>query len=230
MKKLVLFAMIALCTFNFDASAQRKRQRTATSQGNFVVRFGMGYNNDRLVQEQADYDYQSTTFSFNPTVTYMVMDNLEFGVMLDIDDIRMDETTNLSPLTRTRYDRTEIGFGLFAQKYFPLNNWFAFYTAANLGLVTGSYDTYNYSSSSVPVDGGDVNGVRGGLNFGFGFTPYNAFALWSNIAGITLSNVKDNPTQAGQATSSISHSGLNVDKNPISIGVAWYFGRGLWRD
>lgn len=226
MKKLVLFTLILLCTFAYDSSAQRKRKRTATSQGNWVLRFGMGFNSDRTTNDFNDLETTDNTFSFNPTLTYMVIDNLEVGVNVGVDNMSMRQ--ELATNNRTERNGTDVAFGLFAQKYFPLNNWFAFYTNAHIGLLTGSADIDNIVGSTTTTTGVDRNGVRGGVGFGFGFTPYNAFALYSDFAGLTVSNIKENPDGPNNSTSNTS-AGLNVQRNPINLGVAWYFGRGLWR-
>lgn len=217
-----------VCIFSLDSEGQRRRQRTATSQGNFVLRLGAGYNSSKFAQDFSDFSTTNNTLSFNPTITYMVVDNLEIGVNVAVDNRNIETVSLLSPLTKTVETGTDLGFGLFAQKYFPLNNWFAFYTAADLGIITGSYNTDNIVGSNTNSAKGNRNGVQGGLNFGFGFTPYNAFALWSNIAGIGVSNIKDDPDGANNSSSQ-TDIGLNVARRPIEIGVAWYFGRGLWR-
>jgi hypothetical protein len=227
MKKLVLFTLILLCAFTFDSSAQRKRKRTATSQGNWVLRFGMGFNSDRTTNDFNDLEQSRTDFTFNPTLTYMVIDNLEVGVNVGImnENTRNETGTN----NRTETSGTDVSFGLFAQKYFPLNNWFAFHTNANIGLLTGNRETDNIVGSSTSTTGADRNGVMGGINFGFTFTPYNSFALYSNFAGLGIGNVKENPDGPNNSTSQ-THSGFNVTRNDIEVGLAWYFGRGLWRN
>ncbi len=234
MKKLVLFTLILLCAFTFDSTAQRKRKRTATSQGNFVLRLGMGYNSDRNSNDFTDTETSMNAFKFNPTLTYMVIDNLEVGVNFGVNNYNNENTRSVSPLNRVNTNGTDISFGLFAQKYFPLNNWFAFYTSANLGLVTGSYESDStFSGTTYPVlaGSGEKNGVMGGLNFGFGFTPYNAFAIWSDFAGINVMNVKNNPDGASntRTETSTNFGVMGSGNTPINLGVAWYFGRGLWR-
>ncbi len=227
MKKLVLFTMILLCAFTFDSSAQRKRKRTATSQGNWVLRVGAGFNTNSSTDELTGFENSSNTFSFNPTLSYMVIDNLEIGANVGVANT--SSRNESSATARIEDEGTDFTFGLFAQKYFPLNNWFAFYTSANIGLLTGSGETSNINGSTTSTSGYVNNGVQGGLNFGFGFTPYNAFALYSDFTGLTISNTKRNPDGNTLPTVSNTSAGFNIARNPINIGIAWYFGRGLWR-
>lgn len=226
MKKIIILSLIALSTVTADA--QRKRTRTATSQGNVVVRFGMGLNSHRS-DPDGPTQWTSKSVSFNPSVSYMVIDNLEFGGTLNINNTTDENITWNTPVAKTLTKGTDIGFGVFAQKYIPMNNWFAFYVAGNLGVSTGNYNTDTYSGSLVTNAGkGNRNGVGGGVNFGFGFTPYNAFALWADIAGLGIQTMKDDPDGANNTTNT-TDIGFNVNRQPISIGLAWYFGRGLWR-
>lgn len=226
MKKLVLLSMILMCAFTYDSSAQRKRKRTATTQGNWVLRFGMGFNSDINTDDVSGFETTNNNFNFNPTLSYMVIDNLEIGVNVGVANstTRQELTAN----SRNESDETNVKFGLFAQKYFPLNNWFALYTSANIGFLTGSGETSAITGATTVNNGFVNNGVEGALNFGFGFTPHNAFALYSDFAGIGLSNVKRNPDGNVLPSTSRTRAGFNVARDPINIGIAWYFGRGLW--
>ncbi len=227
MKKLVLFTLILMCAFTYDSSAQRKRKRTATTQGNWVLRAGMGYNSDRTTNDFNDLETTMNSFNFTPTLTYMVIDNLEVGVNVGVNNYNNRVETGVN--NRTETSGTGVSFGLFAQKYFPLNNWFAFHTNANIGLMTGSEETDNVVGATTTTAGADLNGVMGGVNFGFTFTPYNSLGLFTDFAGLNLSNVKRNPDGPNNSTSNTT-GGFNVARSPINLGLAWYFGRGLWRD
>lgn len=230
--------MILLCAFTFDSTAQRKRKRTATSQGNWVLRTGLGFNTDRSTDEVSGFENSSSTFRFNPALSYMVIDNLEIGANVSI--LNQSTRDELTATDRNETDGTDFTFGLFAQKYFPLNNWFAFYTSANIGLLTGSGESSAITGSTTVTNGFVNNGVQGGLNFGFGFTPYNAFALYCDFASLSIANTKRNPDGNTLPTVSTTSAGLNVmghqsgatpnaTSTPLNIGIAWYFGRGLWR-
>jgi hypothetical protein len=238
MKKLVLFTMILLCAFTFDSSAQRKRKRTATSQGNWVLRTGMGFNTFSSTDEQSGFERSNNSFRFSPALSYMVIDNLEIGANVDVWNRNTRNET--SQVNRFETEETNFGFGIFAQKYFPLNNWFAFYTRADIGLVSGSGEDRNIVGSETTPTGFVNNGVQGGLHFGFGFTPYNAFAIYSDFAGLAISNMKRNPDGNTEPNTSTTSAGFNIlgkqagaapntGSSPINLGIAWYFGRGLWR-
>ena len=112
MKKLVLFTMILLCAFTFDSTAQRKRTRTATSQGNWVLRFGGGFGSDRETNDFNSLENSSTQFMFNPAVSYMVIDNLEVGARVGINNHNSRNET--STTARTEMSGTDFNFGLFA--------------------------------------------------------------------------------------------------------------------
>ncbi|MBP6455754.1 MAG: hypothetical protein KA275_03390 [Chitinophagaceae bacterium] len=228
MKKLIIFTLMMLAVVSVDA--QRKRKRTATSQGNVALRFGMGINSDKTVWDFGDVESRMNTLEFMPSVSYFIIDNLEIGVNLGITNGRGED--RYTATTSQETTMTDVHFGIFAQKYFPLNNWFALQTNANIGLNTGNYNTNDIVSGTVtndPTQSGESNGVSGGINFGFAFTPYNAFGLWADVAGFGVQNTKVNPGGAND-TYSNTNVGFNVARQPLSIGAAWYFGRGLWRD
>jgi hypothetical protein len=220
-----------------SVDAQRKRTRTATSQGNVVVRLGMGVNSEKVDEDfnpvdNSDPVYRETRISFNPTVGYMVVDNLELGVNFGISNTTIEDVWKQSPsLEKTDMRATDVNFGVYVQKYFPLNNWFAFYTSANLGLSTGSFETdYVDGAVTKPVSdsSGIRNGVGGAVNFGFSFTPYNALAIQADIAGLGVGSMKTDYDGANN-TVNTTNAGFNVWRNPYNLSIVWYFGRGLWK-
>jgi hypothetical protein len=229
MKKLIIFSLMIVSALSVDA--QRKRTRTATSQGNVVVRLGMGVNSEK-VDPDLDPVYRETRISFNPTVGYMVVDNLELGVNFGISNTTIEDVWKQSPsLEKTDMRATDVNFGVYVQKYFPLNNWFAFYTSANLGLSTGSFETDAVNGAvTTPVlaQSGIRNGVGGAANFGFSFTPYNALALQADIAGLGVGSMKTDYDGASN-TENTTNAGFNVWRNPYNLSIVWYFGRGLWK-
>ena len=81
MKKLFILSLMIVSALSVDA--QRKRTRTATSQGNVVVRFGLGINSMK-VDPDLDQESTMTTVNFEPSIGYMVIDNLELGVNFGI--------------------------------------------------------------------------------------------------------------------------------------------------
>lgn len=229
MKKLIIFSLMIVSALSVDA--QRKRTRTATSQGNVVVRLGFGVNSEK-VDPVLDPVYRETRISFNPTVGYMVVDNLELGVNFGISNSTIEDVMTQSPvLSKTDMRATDVNFGVYVQKYFPLNNWFAFYTSANLGLSTGSFETDDVNGAvTTPVlsQSGIRNGVGGAANFGFSFTPYNALALQADIAGLGVGSMKTDFDGANN-TVNTTNAGFNVWRNPYNMSIVWYFGRGLWK-
>lgn len=228
MKKIIIFSLMLISALSVDA--QRKRTRTATSQGNVVVRFGMGLNSEK-VDPDLDRIYTSTNFNFTPSIGYMVIDNLELGVNFGVDYMTYEDVTLQSPTTKTIGDHTDINFGVYAQKYFPLNNWFAFTTSADLGLKTGTYNRTNVVGAISTVDktaSGTRNGVGGAINFGFAFTPYNAFALQANVAGLGVQTMKEDGDLSND-TVNYTDAGFNVWRNAYNLSIVWYFGRGLWK-
>lgn len=230
MKKLAILSLMVISALSVDA--QRKRTRTATSQGNVVVRLGMGVNH---VKDDPDYDpiTRSTTINFNPTVGYMVIDNLELGVDFDVEDYSMENVTRANPqLEKTVMDGTSVGFGVYVQKYFPLNNWFALTGEANLGLRTGTFNestVLGAVTTPVSAASGNTNSVGGGVNFGFSFTPYNALALQANIAGIGIMNEKTDYEAIARPNVNRTEVGFNVWRQPYNMSVVFFFGRGLWK-
>lgn len=229
MKKLIILSLMIVSALSVDA--QRKRTRTATSQGNVAVGLGIGLNYQK---EDPDLDRETKTtgVSFNPSVGYMVVDNLELGVDLGIGNNRKEATDSISPvLVQTITKSTNVNFGVYLKKYFPLNNWFAFTTSAMINLSTGTYSMDNlHGSVTYPVTSmtGNTSGVGAGINFGMAFTPYNAFALQANIAGFGVNTTKNDPDGVNNATNT-TNVGFNVMRNTASLDFVWYFGRGLWK-
>jgi hypothetical protein len=230
MKKLLIFSLMIVSALSVDA--QRKRTRTATSQGNVVVRFGMGVNSTKWDMD-LDPEMTTTTVSFKPSVGYMVVDNLELGVNFGISNTNTEDVTQQSPvLNKSEMKATDVNFGVYIQKYFPLNNWFAFTAAADLGLSTGSFSRDVIVGAVTSPDAsmtGDRNGVGGALNFGFAFTPYNAFSLQARIAGLGVNSMKVDPDGVNN-TENITNVGFDAWRNTASIDFVWFFGRGLWKN
>lgn len=214
-----------------SVDAQRKRTRTATSQGNVVVRLGMGVNFEKN-DPDLDPVYRQTDINFKPSIGYMVVDNLELGVNLSVTNQNTENVITQNPiLNKTVTDATDVGFGVYVQKYFPLNNWFALTTSADLGLSTGTYNTNNVVgavTTPVTASTGNRNGVGGGINFGFSFTPYNALALQANIAGFGVQSMKTDPDGVNNSTNN-TKVGFNVWRQPYNMSVVFFFGRGLWK-
>lgn len=238
MKKVIILSLALVSVLSVDA--QRKRTRTATSQGNVVVRTGLGINHVK-VDPDLDPVYKSTTIDFNPSVGFMAIDNLELGLDFGISNTTSEDVFTQSPvISKTNTKATDVNFGVYVQKYFPLNNWFAFTTQANLGLSTGTYNTDDVLGSITSPDkmnSGNRNGVGGSVSFGFAFTPYNAFSLFAHIASLGVNNMKNDPDGVNDITNT-TNVGFNVIGNtnvnqsvttPLTFGCAWYFGRGLWK-
>ena len=120
MKKIIIFSLMLVSALSVDA--QRKRTRTATSQGNVVVRLGMGITSTKS-DPDLDPINRTSTINFTPSVGYMVIDNLEFGADLIINHTWGDSVVTQSPVVYKRQLKaTNVGGGLYIQKYFPLNN------------------------------------------------------------------------------------------------------------
>ena len=230
MKKIIIFSLMLVSALSVDA--QRKRTRTATSEGNVVVRLGMGYNSTKL-DPDLDPIYRVATINFTPSVGYMVVDNLELGADFSISNTWGDSVlTQTSVVNKRLLNSTTVGFGVYVQKYFPLNNWFAFTTKVNLGLSTGSYNDYDVIGSTTTTSTrGVTNGVGGAVNFGFAFTPYNAFSLQANIAGLGVNSSRNDPDGSApqDPTFNTTEFGFNVHRQTTNISLVWFFGRGLWK-
>lgn len=242
MKKLIIFSLVLISALSVDA--QRKRTRTATSQGNVVLRTGIGINHHKW-DPDGDEMYRQTHFHFTPSVGFMVIDNLEIGGNIGVSYMGSEDVTNMNPtLMKTVTNATDFNFGVYAQKYFPLNNWFAFYTYANIGLSTGTVNVDNVVGATTTPDltnSGIRNGVGGAVNFGLTFTPYNAFALYADVAGLFVETQKWDPDGTAPANPIVNTTDIgfnvvgNVNRNttsiirPLTFGATWYFGRGLWK-
>ena len=229
MKKLAILSLMIISALSVDA--QRKRTRTATSQGNVALRLGMGVNHEKN-DPDLDPVYRSTRIHFNPSVGYMVVDNLELGVNFSVSNTDQEDVVNQNPiLSKTVMDATDVGFGVYVMKYFPLNNWFAITGAADLGLSTGTYSTSTVLGAvTTPVlaSSGNRNGVGGSFNIGWSFTPYNALAIQANFAGIGVNSLKTDPDGVNNTVNN-TKVGFNVWRQPYNLHVVAYLGRGLWK-
>jgi outer membrane protein len=229
MKKVIILSLMIVSALSVDA--QRKRTRTATSQGNVALHMGFGINSTK---EDPDGDAQTktTAVNFTPSVGYMVVDNLELGVNFGITNGKTEDIYDQAPvLNKTNTKYTDVNFGVYAKKYFPLNNWFSFTAAADLGLSTGSYqkdDVTGAVTTPVSSETGNRSGVGGAINFGLAFTPYNAFALQANIAGLGVNSMKNDPDGTNN-TMNTTNVGFNVRSQTASLDFVWYLGRGLWK-
>lgn len=72
MKKLAILSLMVISALSVDA--QRKRTRTATSEGNVVLRMGFGVNYKH--DPDVDEGHTETKINFNPSLGYMIVDNL----------------------------------------------------------------------------------------------------------------------------------------------------------
>jgi len=242
MKKLLIFSLMIVSALSVDA--QRKRTRTATTQGNVVVRTGLGFNHWKN-DPDGDVLNRSTSFHFRPSVGYMVIDNLELGGNLGVSYRESENVYSQNPtLNKTVGDWTDVNFGIYLQKYFPLNNWFSFYTNGNLGLSTGTANVDDITGSITTRDNmnsGSRTGVGGSVDFGFTFTPYNAFAFYADLAGVYVQTQKFDPDGTAPAAPVVNDTEVNFSMigntnrnttsamHPLTFGCAWYFGRGLWK-
>lgn len=242
MKKLLIFSLMIISAFSVDA--QRKRTRTATTQGNVVLRLGMNVGTSKI-DPDGEAIYRGTSFLFRPSVGYMVIDNLELGANVGVaygssENVYVQTPTLLKDVS----NHTDVNFGIYLQKYFPLNNWFSFYTYGNLGISTGTVNVDHVKGSITTRDksnSGNITGVGGGVNFGFTFTPYNALAFHADLAGLNVVTSKWDPDGTAPTDPVVNNTDFSFDVigntnantssviRPLTFGCTWYFGRGLWK-
>ena len=212
MKKLLIFSLMIVSAFSVDA--QRKRTRTATSQGNVVLRLGMNVGSSK-VDPDGDALDRNTSFLFRPSVGYMVIDNLELGANVGVAYNSFENISAQSPtLLKSVGDRTDVHFGIYVQKYLPINNWFSFYTYGNLGVSTGTENVDHVVGSITTRDkslSGNRTGVGGQVNLGFTFTPYNAFAFHADVAGLNVMTSKWDPDGTSPADPIVNTTDINFD-------------------
>ena len=221
MKKLFILSLVALSTLTVNA--QRKKTRANTSQGNWALRLGAGYNSNTVDPTNVPVT-KTTSTNFTPSVGYFVSDNLEIGLKLDVNSTKVNETTTSTYKTEDK--NSSVGFGIYGLKYFPVNNWFAFTGGLDLGLMNGNGNLLTYSGSNSTTVGYTSNSFGGAANFGMAFTPVNRLAIQANIIGLgAVSGTRNN--ENGVADVNTSDFGLNVWRAPASVSLVWYFGRGL---
>ncbi len=224
MKKTILFALIA-CTA-FTANAQRKKSRANTSQSNWAVRLGAGFNTST-----DDPDDNSSVTKRNvllaPSVGYFVVDNLEIGFRLSLDNSRDKNVTD-----NIKYNtivENNIGFGIYGQKYFPINNWFAFTGAIDLGIKIGNSENTFTNGAKVDIISQSTNAYGASASLGMAFTPVNNLAIQSTligIGGLTGARLNEDPIR----DVSFNEFGINVWRQPAEVSLVWFFGRGLMNE
>ena len=213
--------MVALSTLTVNA--QRKKTKANTSQGNWALRLGAGYNSNTVDPTGVPVT-KSTSTNFTPSVGYFVSDNLEIGLKLDVNSTKVNSTLNDSTIENKN---NSVGFGIYGLKYFPVNNWFAFTGGVELGLTngTGNLQTIYKSNSSTKIVGYATNSFGGAANFGMAFTPVNRLAIQANIIGLGAVSGTINKEDGPDVNT--SDFGLNVYRAGASVSLVWYFGSGL---
>jgi hypothetical protein len=224
MKKIFILSLVALSTITVNA--QRKKTRANTSQGNWALRVGAGFNSN-TEDPVGDVKSTMTAINFSPSIGYFISDNLEIG--LDVD-VNWDKNRDVSSLTaNTEATTTSFGFGVYGLKYFPVNNWFAFTGGINLGLNNGNIKTVNTLGTNVNSNTSGLNAFGGAANFGMAFTPVNNLAIQANIIGLGATS---GTIQNEGLTPDVNFSdfGLNVWRQPANVSMTWFFGRGMWAE
>jgi hypothetical protein len=223
MKKFFILSLVALSTLTVNA--QRKKTKANTSQGNWALRLNMGYNSTNTDPAGQAMD-KATDFNFTPGIGYFVSDNLEIGANILFSKSTDNYTYASSPLVINDYTTSSrTGFGVFAQKYFPVNNWFAFYGNANVGMNFGNDNYKNTTGSTVTNTGASANGYGGSLNYGFAFTPTSNVALMADVAGLGVRTQTMDPDGANNSVTE-SKFGFNVWRNPYNLSLVWFFNGG----
>jgi hypothetical protein len=220
MKKLFILSLVALSTLTVNA--QRKKTKANTSQGNWALRLGAGYNSNTVDPTNVPVT-KTTSTNFTPSVGYFVSDNLEIGIKFDVNSTKVNSTFNDSTIENKN---NSVGFGIYGLKYFPVNNWFAFTGGLELGLMNGTGNLQTFKYTKYYTVGYTTNSFGGAANFGMAFTPVNRLAIQANIIGLgAVSGTRNN--ENGVADVNTSDFGLNVWRAPASVSLVWYFGRGL---
>jgi hypothetical protein len=227
MKKILIFTLLAITTLTVNA--QRRKTRASTSQGNWALRLGGNYNSNTS-DPTSDPLYKTTEFNINPSIGYLIVDNFELGLTFNVGNIKNDMTTVNNPLSKYISTDKTMGVGLYVQKYFPINNWFAFYVNGQGGTTFGNFARTDFSGTgSVNLDpfNGSISGYNGAASFGFGFTPVNNFMLSADIAKLSLSNQTRDPNGPNNSVNS-SDFGISTLRNGVNINLVWFFGRDMW--
>jgi hypothetical protein len=223
MKKILILGLVALTTLT--ANAQRKRTKANTSQGMWALRIGAGFNSE-TEDPAGDPVTKIRNLTANPSVGYFVADNLELGVNFGIGSKRTEQTITVSPLSTNTDSRSNTNVGLYVQKYWPMNNWFALYGKADAGLGFGNGENKFLAGSGVTTTTGVTeNGFGGAINMGFAFTPVSNMALMADIAGFGIQSSTTDPDGANNSIAK-TNLGVNVWRQPYQLTMVWFFGNG----
>ncbi len=221
MKKIFILSLVAMSTLT--VSAQRKKVRANTSKGNWALRIGAGFNT--ATEDPTDASsVKGSEFNISPSVGYFVADNLEIGAKFDYTNAKM---TNIAAANFSNEMLTnDLGFGIYGQKYFPVNNWFAFTGRIDLGLTSGTEKETIISSGTPGVVNRGRNGFGGAANFGLAFTPANNIAIQADVIGLGASSLTRTSDVAGSTDINESAFGLNAWRQPMNVSLVWFLNRG----
>jgi Outer membrane protein beta-barrel domain len=222
MKKLIVLSLVALSTLTVNA--QRKKTRANTSQGNWALRVGAGFNTTSNDEVGTNAIIKNTKISVMPSIGYFIADNLEIGLNIGISNDKNTNTDINSIISSATTNM--LNASVYGMKYFPINNWFAVTGAVELGLGNGEVKTQVNNFSPVS---NTRNEFGGAANLGMAFTPVNNLAIQANI--ISLGAVSGTESKvAPERDSNYSNFGLNVWRSPMSVSLVYYFGRGMSND
>jgi hypothetical protein len=221
MKKILILGLVALTTLT--ANAQRKRTKANTSQGMWALRLGAGFNSE-TIDPAGDAITKIRNLTATPSLGYFVADNLELGVNFGIGSNRSETTNTINPLTTNTATGNSTRVGLYVQKYWPMNNWFALYGKADAGLMFGNGEQKNLLASGTTITSGSTeNGFGGALNMGFAFTPVSNMALMADIAGFGIQSSTTDPDGPNNSIAN-TNLGVNVWRQPYQLTMVWFFG------
>jgi hypothetical protein len=223
MKKILILGLVGLTTLT--ANAQRKRTKANTSQGMWALRIGAGFNSETN-DPAGDAVTKIRSLTASPSVGYFVADNLELGVNFGIGSDRTESTITSSPLSTNTTTDNSTRVGLYVQKYWPMNNWFALYGKVDAGLGFGNGEVKALAGNGTSTTFGTTkNSFGGAVNMGFAFTPVSNMALMADIAGFGLQNSTTDPDGANNSEVN-TQLGVNVWRQPYQLTMVWFFGNG----
>ncbi|MFD2824749.1 outer membrane beta-barrel protein [Lacinutrix iliipiscaria] len=197
MKKLFLFAALALFALNVNAQEEKATDGTGGFAKSDIYLSGtVGINTWK------QDDAKSNSYAFMPSVGYFLSDNiaLELGLSVGGGEDTGENKTNT------------FGANLGARYFFTPANQFSFTVGAGFGYMSSKYEP----------NGGDESKTN---TFGFSVAPglnyfvSNCFALRASIGALSYTSEKGDWDGAEAANS----FGFNLDLSDINFGVTYKF-------
>lgn len=199
MKKIFLLLLLPVCSW------------AQFSKGNVFLGGSLGVNNQNGNTTSSVYSL-TQNFSINPTVGFMLADNLAIGVRLGYSDYAYYYQNTFQKSA----DQETLSGGLFVRRFFSISEKFLF---ALDGGVNYGRSTTNYKYNSNPYGYGDSSqksySVTAQVVPTFLYLPSNHWGIEASIGSLYF-------THSYNFINEINANTFNLNYGSFSLGFAYY--------